>query len=146
MKKIFMSMVMLVALSPLFAQQSLQEQNKALVTEFWNKLFNEHKLEMIDKLIVDDYIQHNPFYKDGKQTIKDGLTGFFKEFPQSSAEIKRVTADGDLVYIHNHIKLHKDDRGQAAMDIFRVKDGKIVEHWDIIQDIPEKSENNNTMF
>lgn len=51
-----------------------------------------------------------------------------------------------LVFIHNHIKLNPKDRGQAAVDIFRVRDGKIVEHWDVIQDIPEKAENPNTMF
>ena len=50
------------------------------------------------------------------------------------------------MFIHNHITLNASDRGQAAVDIFRVKDGKIVEHWDVIQDIPEKAENNNTMF
>ena len=55
-------------------------------------------------------------------------------------------ADGDLVFIHNHIKLNAQDRGQAAVDIFRIKKGKIVEHWDVIQDIPEKAEKNNTMF
>ena len=93
-----------------------------------------------------NYIQHNPGFNDGKQAFKDGITGFLKEFPESTAEIKHMGADGDLVFIHNHIKLNAQDRGQAAVDIFRIKKGKIVEHWDVIQDIPEKTENNNTMF
>ena len=121
-------------------------KNKILVQNFWNAVFNEHKISIIDEVVDEKYIQHNPDFKDGKSAFKDGISGFFKDFPNSSAHIKHIGADGDLVFIHNHIKLNADDRGQAAMDIFRVKDGKIVEHWDIIQDIPEKSQNNNTMF
>ena len=93
--------------------------------------------------------QRTADYKNGtygKAAFKEGITGFLKEFPDSTAEIKHIGADGDLVYIHNHIKLNAQNRGQAAIDIFRVKHGKIVEHWDIIQDIPETAENNNTMF
>lgn len=120
--------------------------NKDLAAYFWNQLFNEHHIEVIDELAGDTYIQHSPGFKDGKQAFKEGVTGFLKEFPHSSAEIKHLGADGDFVYIHNHIKLNDQDRGQAAVDIFRIKNGKIVEHWDVIQDIPEKAENSNTMF
>ncbi|MGE9922247.1 nuclear transport factor 2 family protein [Acidaminococcus fermentans] len=122
------------------------KNNKELAAYFWNQIFNEHHPEVIDQLTDDHYIQHNPGFNDGKQAFKDGITGFLKEFPESTAEIKHMGADGDLVFIHNHIKLNAQDRGQAAVDIFRIKKGKIVEHWDVIQDIPEKTENNNTMF
>ena len=130
----------------LTSSQFSAAKNKILVQNFWNAVFNEHKISVIDEIVDEKYIQHNPYFKDGRSAFKDGFSGFFKEFPDSSAQIKHIGADGDLVFIHNHIKLNADDRGQAAMDIFRVKDGKIVEHWDIIQDIPEKSQNNNTMF
>lgn len=126
--------------------QSASAENKILVQNFWNALFNEHKIAIIDEFVDEKYIQHNPGFKDGKSAFKDGMAGFLKDFPKSSAEIKNIGSDGDLVFIHNHIKLNENDRGQAAVDIFRVKNGKIVEHWDVIQDIPEKSENKNTMF
>ncbi|WP_220111944.1 nuclear transport factor 2 family protein [Campylobacter hyointestinalis] len=132
--------------APLASSQLSAAKNKILVQNFWNAVFNEHKISVIDEVVDEKYIQHNPYFKDGRSAFKDGISGFFKEFPNSSAEIKHIGADGDLVFIHNHIKLNADDRGQAAMDIFRLKNGKIVEHWDIIQDIPEKSQNNNTMF
>ncbi len=122
------------------------ESNKALAEYFWNQIFNEHKTAVIDELTDDKYVQHSPGFKDGKAAFKEGISGFLKEYPESSAEIKHIGADGDMVYIHNHIKLNASDRGQAAMDIFRIKDGKIAEHWDIIQDIPEKAENSNGMF
>lgn len=132
--------------APLASSGLNAAKNKILVQNFWNAVFNEHKISVIDEIVDEKYIQHNPDFKDGRSAFKDGISSFFKEFPNSSAQIKHIGADGDLVFIHNHIKLNADDRGQAAMDIFRVKNGKIVEHWDIIQDIPEKSQNNNTMF
>lgn len=138
----------LMPISSAFAAEAIPhfKDNKSLVEYFWNQVFNEHNPSVIDSMTGIVYKQHSPGFKDGKAAFKEGITGFLKEFPDSTAEIKHIGADGDLVYIHNHIKLNAQDRGQAAMDIFRVKHGKIVEHWDIIQDIPEKAENNNTMF
>ncbi|MNY73146.1 SnoaL-like polyketide cyclase [compost metagenome] len=72
--------------------------------------------------------------------------GYFKANPQSKVEIKRVIGDGDLVVLHLLSKQNDQDRGRAIVDIFRVQEGKIVEHWDVIQAIPEKSANTNTMF
>ena len=122
------------------------KNNRDMVGYFWNQVFNKHDPSVIDSMTGETYTQHSPGFADGKKAFRDGITGFLKEFPESSAEIKHIGADGDLVFIHNHIKLNPKDRGQAAVDIFRVRDGKIVEHWDVIQDIPEKAENPNTMF
>ena len=108
------------------------KNNKELAAYFWNQIFNEHHTAVIDELTGDTYIQHSPGFKDGKQAFKEGIAGFLKEFPESTAEIKHLGADGDLVFIHNHIKLNPQDRGQAAVDIFRIKEGKILEHWDVI--------------
>ncbi len=120
--------------------------NKKMVTYFWNEVFNKHNTSVIEELAVPGYIQHNPGFPDGRDAFKNGIEGYLKEFPDSTAEIKHIASDEDLVFIHNYIKLNAEDRGQAAVDIFRVKNGKIVEHWDVIQDIPETAENNNTMF
>nr|WP_304099426.1 nuclear transport factor 2 family protein [Mitsuokella multacida] len=143
-----MSLVTAMSVSPAFAAAKTPTftDNKQMVEYFWNEVFNKHNTAVIDEMTAPNYIQHNPGFQDGRQAFEDGIEGFLKEFPQSKAEIKHIGADGDLVFIHNHITLNDKDRGQAAVDIFRVKDGKIVEHWDVIQDIPEKAENNNTMF
>ncbi len=120
--------------------------NKEIAVTFWNALFNQHDLEVVDSMVGSKYIQHNPTYTDGKKPFKEAVAGFLAEFPESTAEIKHVAAEGDLVFIHNHIKLNATDRGQAAVDIFRIKDGKIIEHWDVIQDVPETAVHTNTMF
>jgi predicted SnoaL-like aldol condensation-catalyzing enzyme len=73
--------------------------------------------------------------------------GFLREkFPDSHSEIKQVFADGDYVILHVHSVREKGSRGRAIVDIFKLEDGKIVEHWDVVQDIPEKSANSNGMF
>lgn len=143
-----MSLMTAMSVSPAFAAEKVPTftDNKQMVEYFWNEVFNKHDTSVIDAMTVPDYIQHNPGFADGRQAFESGIEGYLKEFPESRAEIKHIGADGDLVFIHNHITLNAKDRGQAAVDIFRVKDGKIVEHWDVIQDIPEKAENDNTMF
>ena len=102
--------------------------NRQMVEYFWNEIFNKHNTSVIDSLTSPKYIQHSPGFADGREAFKAGVQGFLKEFPESRAEIKHIGADGDLVFIHNHITLKAGDRGQAAVDIFRVKDGKIAEH------------------
>ncbi len=66
--------------------------------------------------------------------------------PDMVFDVKRVIAEGDLVVLHYHLPMTPDDLGRAVVDIFRVEDGKIVEHWDVLQDVPAQSANNNTMF
>lgn len=143
---LIMALGILPAASGLAADIPHFDNNKSMVEYFWNEVFNKHNPTVIDAMTSASYTQHSPGFADGQQAFKDGITGFLKEFPDSTAEIKHIGADGDLVFIHNHIKLNATDRGQAAVDIFRVKNGRIVEHWDVIQDIPEKAENTNTMF
>lgn len=122
-----------------------EEANRQLVLKFYDRFFNEHETEAAD-VVAEDYKQHNPEVPDGKKPFVTFFTGFFKENPQSRAKIVRSATDGDLVYLHVHSTNGPDDRGQAVVDIFRVRDGKIVEHWDVIQNVPESSANPNTMF
>ncbi|MGF0521500.1 nuclear transport factor 2 family protein [Agrobacterium pusense] len=123
-----------------------EEANRKLVIEFYDTVFNKHEVEKGAAVIVDSYKQHNPMVADGKKPFVDYFTGHFKENPQSKARIVRSATDGDLVYLHIHSTEKDGDRGRAIVDIFRVTDGKITEHWDVIQPVPETAANNNTMF
>lgn len=125
---------------------ALEEQNRAVVLKFYDEFFNKHKTQEAAKVVVDDYKQHNPDVPDGKAPFVDYFTGFFKENPQSRARIVRSAADGDLVWLHVHSTNGPKDRGQAVLDVFRLKDGRIVEHWDVTQDVPAEAANKNTMF
>lgn len=123
-----------------------EEGNRTIVVDFYNRFFNDHDVAGAGAVIVDDYKQHNPDVPDGKAPVVEYFTAYFKENPQSRARIVRSVAQDDLVWLHVHATNGPDDRGQAVLDIFRVKDGKITEHWDVIQDVPEKPANDNTMF
>ncbi len=127
---------------------SQTEINKQTAVDFFNTALNEKNPEKAIKLYGGDhYIQHNPLAADGW----DGFRSFFKyflgQYPDLSSKIVRTIAENDLVVIHSHFKFSKQDiHGTAAMDIFRLKNGKIVEHWDVMQPVPEKSENTNGML
>ena len=109
-----------------FAQE---EANRKLVIEFYDTVFNKHEVEKGATALVDSYKQHNPRVPDGKAPFVNYFTGFFKENTQSKARIVRSATDGDLVYLHIHSTEKDGDRGTAIVDIFRVTDGKITEHW-----------------
>lgn len=144
MKVIF---ALVILFSSSFASANQQQKNKEVVRSFYELAFNKHKPAEAMKLYVGDkYIQHNPFAGDGKQAFIDYFESHFKKNPETNVSIKRLIAENDLVVIHLHSKQNKNDRGRAVMDIFRLENGKIVEHWDVVQAIPEKSENTNTMF
>ena len=123
-----------------------EEANKKLVIEFYEKAINQKDFEAAAKYFGNRYVQHNPNAPDGIEGFKNFL-GFLREkFPQSKSEIKRAFADGDYVIVHVHAVRTPGERGSAIVDIFKLEDGKIVEHWDVVQPIPEKAANNNTMF
>ena len=122
------------------------EANKKIVVESYEAMLNKHDIETATKNFGAKYTQHNPTAPDGIEGFKPFFAAYIKQYPKSSVQIKRVLADGDFVVMHVHLLLNPDDRGRAAVEIFRLENGKIVEHWDVIQPIPEKPANNNTMF
>ena len=126
---------------------ALTEQNKKIVVDFYEGVFSKHQVQPYsDRYIGTQYIQHNPYVADGKVPFVNYFTQYFKEHPNAKNTIKRVIAEGDLVVLHVHSTQNAQDRGEAVVDIFRVEQGKIVEHWDVIQSIPAESANRNTMF
>ncbi|MBS9806366.1 ester cyclase [Bacillus toyonensis] len=122
------------------------EKNKKMVVDFYNEVFNKHNIDIIPTYVGEEYKQHNPFVADGRKAFIDFFKEDFVKNPNSSAEIKRVVAEGDTVALHVHSRTNSQDKGVAIVDIFRIKDGKIVEHWDVIQEVPSEAANNNTMF
>ena len=129
---------------PVFAADL--EANKKNVVAFYEKAINDKDFDAASKYLGSRYIQHNPTAPDGAEGLK-GFIGFLKsKFPQSKSEIKRVFAEGDYVILHVHSVREPGTRGRAIVDIFRLENGKIVEHWDVAQDIPEKAANANGMF
>ncbi len=122
------------------------EANKKIVVDFYEKGLNQKDFDAAAKYFGTRYIQHNPSAPDGIEGFKR-LVAFLKEkFPNSHSEIKRVIAEGDFVVLHVHSVREPGQRGRAIVDMFRLENGKIVEHWDVVQDIPENPANDNTMF
>jgi predicted SnoaL-like aldol condensation-catalyzing enzyme len=135
-----------IASPVLAADAATQEANKKTVLEFYEAGLNRKDFEVAAKFFGPHYIQHNPTAPDGIEGFKAFL-GFLREkFPDSRSEIKRAFADGDYVILHVHSVREKGTRGRAIVDIFRLENGKIVEHWDVVQEIPEKAANTNGMF
>jgi predicted SnoaL-like aldol condensation-catalyzing enzyme len=134
-----------VVFAPAHADQK-EEANKKLVREFYEKALNEKDFDAASKYLGSKYVQHNPRAADGAEGLKSYLEFLKGKFPKSRSEIKRVFADGDHVILHVHAVREPGTKGQAIIDIFRVADGKIVEHWDVIQDVPDQALNKNTMF
>lgn len=139
-------LVMLTPAMPALAADSVQDTNKKVVLEFYEKGLNQKDFDAASKFFGPRYVQHNPTAPDGIEGFK-AFVGFLKDkFPDSHSEIKQSFADGDYVILHVHAVREKGTRGNAIIDIFKLENGKIVEHWDVTQAIPEKSANSNGMF
>jgi predicted SnoaL-like aldol condensation-catalyzing enzyme len=100
----------------------------------------------VAQYVGSEYIQHDPQSPDGAEAFIQFVNGFAGQFPQLRIDIKRVIAEGDLVVAHLLITMAPENRGMAGVDIFRLQNGKIVEHWDVLQPVPEQAANDNTMF
>ena len=122
------------------------EANKKTVMAFYEAGLNNKDFDAASKLIGARYVQHNPLIADGIEGFK-AFVGFLKErFPNLRGEIKRVFAEGDYVILHAHGVRVPGQPGSAIVDIFKLEDGKIVEHWDVMQAVPDEAVNPNGMF
>ena len=137
-----------------YGASSEEDRNQAVVLRYMQEVVNERKLDVLDEVMVEDWIAHNPTEPNGRENLKKLFAGLFEQFPEIHADVKRIVARDDLVAVHSHYTMRKEDRGNdwapgsgAVVDLFRLEDGMIVEHWDVGQrPIPEKSVNGNTMF
>jgi len=138
--------LLLAAPAAVAADAKQMEQNKKTVLDFYDKAINKKDFEAAKVHFGSKYIQHNPRAADGPEGLKAFIAFLKAKFPQYQSTFKRVFAEGDYVIVHVHNIPEPGHRGRAIIDIFRLENGKIVEHWDVAQDIPEKAMNNNGMF
>jgi predicted SnoaL-like aldol condensation-catalyzing enzyme len=129
------------------AQESAAEaQNKQIVLEFYEKALNGKNPEAATSYFGSHYTQHNPGVADGAEGFRKFIEFLRQKYPQAHSEPKHVFADGDYVIIHSQAIREPGTRGAAIVDIFRLENRKIVEHWDVIQPVPETASNGNGMF
>ena len=122
------------------------EQNKKNAIEFYRMSYMGNPAEAVELYVGDQYIQHNPLVGNGKQPFIEYFEKMAKEYPDKSIEFVRSVAEGNLVALHTH-QIWPDDEEYVTMDFFRFDDnGKIIEHWDSMQQIPNFSANGNTMY
>jgi predicted SnoaL-like aldol condensation-catalyzing enzyme len=125
----------------------MSEQNKKIAIAFYDKLINQFDAEAaFARYGGATYTQHTPVIEDGREGLVKFISWLRSTYPESHMEIKRAFSDGNVVILHSRWVRSPGDRGDAVVDFFRVEDGKVVEHWDVIQPIPEVAANSNTMF
>ena len=123
-----------------------ERNNRDVVLDFYEAGVNRRDYEAAFKHLGEHYIQHNPNVADGREGFREFFDFLEKQFPKFRVEIKRVFIEGDMVAVHVRSFDGPTPNGEAGVDIFRLEAGKIVEHWDVIQPIPDSLPHPNSMF
>jgi predicted SnoaL-like aldol condensation-catalyzing enzyme len=129
------------------AARNVVDENKRLVTEFYELAINQKKpAEAARRYIELPYRQHSPEVADGPDGFIQFIGGMQKKHPELKVVISKVLGDDDLVALHVHLTREANDLGLAIAELFRLKNGKIIEHWDVVQPVPAKTVSGNSMF
>jgi predicted SnoaL-like aldol condensation-catalyzing enzyme len=130
------------------AQTAQEKANEQIVRDFYQAAINDKDFDKASKFLGNRYVQHNPTAADGPEGLRGFLTFLREKFPQSKSEVKRAFAQDDYVILHVHSLREPNTRGRAIIDIFKLENGKVVEHWDVMQEeVPaDKSANGHAMF
>ncbi|WP_062345950.1 nuclear transport factor 2 family protein [Novosphingobium sp. CCH12-A3] len=135
-----------IATVALLGNGPVAADNRRIVEDFARMFYVERDVrQAFETYVAPDYIQHNPGVPDGREAAIALLQPMFSD-RNRSFEVRKILVDGDLAAIHIFARPDPAARGAAVADFYRLKDGKIVEHWDVIQPIPEKSANAHPMF
>ena len=135
-----------LCVSPDSAYTEQERRNRAVVLDFYENGVNLRDYAAAFKHLGDRYIQHNPNAPDGPEGFREFFTFIEKQHPKFRVEIKRIFIERDMVAVHVRSYNSPTKNGEAGVDIFRLENGKIVEHWDVIQPIPDTMLHSNTMF
>ena len=122
------------------------EDNKEIIKKLLTAAFVEKNVGAAAGMLTDRYIQHNPNVPTGRKGFMEGIPAFYKMFPDLKWELKNIWVEGDYVIVHSLYRYAKNGNGSAVVDIFRMKDGKADEHWDVSQEIPDIMAHGNGMF
>jgi predicted SnoaL-like aldol condensation-catalyzing enzyme len=123
-----------------------EEANLKLVLDMFEAVLNPMDSSAVDRFIAPGYIQHNQMAEPGREGLKRFLDMIRAETPEAVHDIKRAFVDGEHVTVHYHVRRWPGDSGWAVIDIFRVEDGLIAEHWDVMQDVAPGGPNPNSPF
>ncbi|MDN6882295.1 ester cyclase [Variovorax sp. CAN2819] len=128
------------------ASSAQQEANRQTVLAFYEKGLNQKDADAALQYVGNRYVQHNPTAADGPEGFRKFIAFLREKFPKSHSDIKRSFVDGDYVILHVNAVREPGTRGSAIVDIFKLENGKIVEHWDVVQPVPDTAANKNGMF
>ncbi len=123
-----------------------EQRNRALVLRFCEAVYNRRDFAVAARLLAADFIQHNPKIPTGRQGFIDSYAGVVARHPDLHSQVVRSAASGDLVWTHVRVTDASGTYRMALVNIFRVSRGRIVEHWDVLQSVPETTSNGNSMF
>jgi predicted SnoaL-like aldol condensation-catalyzing enzyme len=126
--------------------RTARETNLRLVAAMYERVLQPLSSSCVDEFFAPDYIQHSPLAVTGAQGLKDFLDWARARSPDAEHRVKRLFADGDYVIAHVHVIINPGERGNAVVDIFRIAAGRIAEHWDVAQEVPATSANENGVF
>ena len=128
------------------SRTALEQANLDLVLAMFAQVLNPMDSGAVDRFIAPDYIQHSQLAEPGREALKRFLDMIREQTPDAVHDVKRAFVDGDHVIVHYHVRRWPGDKGWAVIDIFRIENGLIAEHWDVLQDVSEGGPNPNSPF